>query len=357
MTAKDPGPPQPVPPFDWGALARYLADESSATEAEAVRRWLAEDPARAELLHALETPIARLRQTPPAGLDVESALHRVHTRMAAPSLQVLPASTAGSRRLLGEGWTPFLRAAAVVAVLAGGALLARQLLRGGHVPPPAGTAVARATIYRTGVGQRDSVTLADGTHVLLGPGSALTVAANFPAARVVTLEGEALFDVRHDATHPFTVRAGRALVQDVGTRFVVVGDAGGRVRVAVTAGVVRLSSAVPGPGAGAGVLLRAGEAGLVEADGQARAEPRADTRAELAWTRGQLVFRGAPVSEVAAALRRWYGVELRMTDPALARRHLTTAFAGESRDRVLQVIALALGGRIELRGDTAILSP
>ncbi len=341
----------------WEALARYLAGESSAAEAEAVRRWLAEQPARAELLRGLEQPIARLRHVPPAHLDVEDALRRVHARMNAAPLQVLPANTTGSTRVLGGGWGTALKAAAVVAVLAGGALLARQFLAsrgGGKAGAPV---VALARSYRTGVGQRDSVRLPDGTRVLLGPASALTVAANFSSQRVVTLQGEALFDVRHDAAHPFTVRVGDAVVQDVGTRFMVEGDAGDRVRVVVTEGAVRLSSARGANGATASLVLTAGNAGVVESDGRTLAERHADARDELAWTRGILVFRGAPLAEVATALRRWYGVELRVTDSTLARRHLTTAFAGESRERVLQVIALALGGHIELRGDTAILGP
>ncbi len=341
----------------WEALARYLAGESSAAEGEAVRRWLEEQPARRELLGRLEQPIARLRQAPPADLDVEGALQRVHARMDAAPLHVLPANTTGSHRPLAGGWRTALRAAAVVAVLAGGALVARQLLR----RPAAERGVpglASMSVYRTGVGQRDSVRLPDGTGVLLGPASTLTLdAANFLADRMVTLQGEALFVVRHDAAHPLTVHAGDAVVQDVGTRFMVAGDAGEPVRVVVTEGAVRLSSARAANGAAASLVLAAGDAGALEPDGRAVAERHVDARDELAWTRGVLVFRGASIAEVAAGLKRWYGVELRVSDPTLAQRHLTTSFAGESKERVLQVIALALGGHIELRGDTAILGP
>ncbi len=357
MTGQDPRPPQLEPPFDWDVLARYLAGESSAAEAEAVRRWLAERPARAQLLRGLEQPIVRRRPSPPADLDVEGALRQVHARMDATPLHVLPANTTGSFRVLGGGWGTGLKAAAVVAVLVGGALIARVLLRGPIGIRPTGSAVATAPSYHTGVGQRDSVALPDGTRVLLGPASTLTLAANFSTDRVVTLQGEALFDVRHDASHPFAVRVGRALVQDVGTRFMVVGDAGDRVRVVVTEGAVRLSAAAAPAGPAGSVLLRAGDAGTLEPDGRALAQSHADATEELAWTRGVLVFRGAPVAEVAASLRRWYGVDLRVTDSTLARRHLTTSFNGESRERVLQVIALALGGHIEVRSDTAILSP
>jgi transmembrane sensor len=73
--------------------------------------------------------------------------------------------------------------------------------------------------------------------------------------------------------------------------------------------------------------------------------------------RGQLVFREAPLAEVVASLRRWYGIELRVADTSLGSRHLTATFSSEPPDRVLEVIRLVLGADIERRGDTAIVRP
>ena len=58
------------------------------------------------------------------------------------------------------------------------------------------------------------------------------------------------------------------------------------------------------------------------------------------------MFRNAPISEVAADLRRWYGVELRVTDSALLKRHYTGVFGSESPNRVVERIALSLGADI-----------
>ena len=73
--------------------------------------------------------------------------------------------------------------------------------------------------------------------------------------------------------------------------------------------------------------------------------------------RGRLVYHDAPIAEVRADLRRWYGLELRLTDSALDARHLTATFEGESADAVLRVIGLALGADVERRGDTAVVRP
>jgi len=76
----------------------------------------------------------------------------------------------------------------------------------------------------------------------------------------------------------------------------------------------------------------------------------------MAWTQGRLVFRDSPLTLVGAELYRWYGVRLRIADSSLANLHLTASFSGEPVDRVLNVIALTLGARVERQGNVAILS-
>ncbi len=323
----------------WDVVARYLSNESGPEESEAVRRWLAGDPRRGQLLATLDQSLRGLAFHPPADLDVEAAWARVCGRLH--EAQVRP--------LVRKRWLVMgLRAAAVVAIVFGATVLWRR------------TEVHfRGRLYATAVGQTDSLRLPDGSRVLLGPASRLTLGADYQSAgREVQLVGEALFDVVHDAARPFTVRVGPAVIQDRGTTFAVRDD-GGEVHVVVTSGSVllhRAPSRQPGtPGSGEGVVLKAGDRGTVGPFGEAVAERAAATLDDLAWTRGRLVFNNAPLSLVAADLRRWYGIELRIAEPPLAGRHLTASFAGESAPQVLSIIGLALGARIERRGDTAVV--
>ena len=75
----------------------------------------------------------------------------------------------------------------------------------------------------------------------------------------------------------------------------------------------------------------------------------------MAWTRGRLIFTAAPMSAVAADVKRWYGIDLTIADPSISSKHLTAAFAGESADQALRMIGLALGATIERHGNTAVL--
>ena len=208
-----------------------------------------------------------------------------------------------------------------------------------------------ARTFASVVGKRDSIRLADGSRVILGPASQLVIPAAFgQRGREVELHGEAYFDVVHDTTRPFVVRAGNATIRDVGTSFAVRSDGATRVQVVVAAGVVTV-----GARAESGVILRAGDVGTLRPTGRISVTHDASTAPYLAWMRDSLVFREASLAEVSSDLRRWYGVELRVDDSTLAARHLTMTFSGDPLERVLRVIGLGLGAEVERHGDTAVV--
>jgi ferric-dicitrate binding protein FerR (iron transport regulator) len=87
-----------------------------------------------------------------------------------------------------------------------------------------------------------------------------------------------------------------------------------------------------------------------------RVERGVVTEAERSWTRGLLEFRDAPLATVAVELRRWYGVELIVTDSTIAGRRLTATFDRSSADDVGRVLGAVLGGSVATSGDTLRLS-
>jgi transmembrane sensor len=336
------------PAADWDAISRHLAGESDAVEAAAVLQWLASHPEDAAVAAIVKGRADRAEATSIVSVDTEGALAAVRGRMAeTPSLTVHRGG-ASARRIAtaapGRRWLgPIFAAAAGLLAIVG---VARW--RGG-------TAAAVEQVYATQVGQRDSVSLSDGSTVVLAPGSRLIVASGFNGSnRAVTLEGAAYFDVKHDGAHPFVVHSRGAEIRDIGTAFSVKTDAQGRVSVAVTHGIVALRDTATG--SAAPVELRAGDRGVLQAGSVAVARGTV-TDEDMSWTRGQLAYRDAPLAEVQADLRRWYGIELQVADSALARRTLTATFHGDSSAQVVQVIALALGADVVQRGDTILLQP
>jgi transmembrane sensor len=335
------GTPSKIAPEDWDRIARYLAGEAEPREAESTRRWLEADDERLAMVNALQAALVNVSREDSRKPDVESALRKVksgfdHTKPAFPA--------SAGRADPGWKFTPYMKAAAVLLVLAGGAFFWRDI-SGSAVGPAAHT-------FATTVGERRQFRLADGTNVVLGPGSRLIVDPR-SSDRSVSLEGDGYFAVAHDPSHPFTVKVGTVKIQDVGTAFSIQTNEDGGIRVAVASGSVAL-----GPresNRASAEVLRARDRATVNPSGMVGIERSAVSDDDLAWVQGRLVFRDAPVIRVGAELYRWYGVRLRLGDSTLSNLHLTASFSGESVDRVLNVIALSLGARIEREGNVATL--
>ncbi|HSB54588.1 MAG TPA: FecR domain-containing protein [Gemmatimonadales bacterium] len=309
------------------ALARLLAGESSPEEQAALRQWLAQSPDDEAAFRLLQQSAGRL--TGPK-VDVDAAWRRVAGR--------LPQTDAVTPLQPHVRWQPLLALAAVLALAVIGGLWAWQ--RAARPPMLAYSAPA-------GVPQ---VIPFDGGRMILAPRSRL-VARHRAGMRPdqVRLEGEAWFEVAHDPARPFEVRVGDAVVTDLGTVFSVRGTHDGAVEVAVLEGSVSLKSA-----SGQSVVIAGGNSGRAESGTVTRAPLASSERPD--WLDGTLEFHDAPMSQVQAELRRWYGLELRLGDSTLAARHVTASFQGDSVARVLRVIALALGASVEQRGDTAVLN-
>lgn len=336
------GSPPKIAPEDWDRIARYLAGEAEPREAESTRRWLEADDERLAMVNALQAALVNVSREDSRKPDVESALRKVKSGFVHTKPIGFPASA--GRAAPAWKFAPYMKAAAVLLVLAGGAFFWRDI---------SGSAVGPAVrTFATTVGERRQFRLADGTNVVLGPGSRLIVDPG-SSDRSVALEGDGYFAVTHDASHPFTVKVGTVKIQDVGTAFSIQTNEDGGVRVAVASGSVAL-----GPresGRASAEVLRARDRATVNPSGMVGIERSAVSDDDLAWVQGRLVFRDAPVMQVGAELSRWYGVTLRLGDSTLSNLHLTASFSGESVDRVLNVIALSLGARIEREGNVATL--
>jgi ferric-dicitrate binding protein FerR (iron transport regulator) len=199
-----------------------------------------------------------------------------------------------------------------------------------------------------------SLTLIDGTQVVLAPASRLDVPQGYgTGGRTVVLEGEAHFHVVHDDRQPFTVRAANAAATDVGTTFDVRAYRDDQVvRVAVSEGQVTLSVA----GQASSQTLGPRDVGAVDRTGVAQVTRSDDSTAFSAWTNGDLVYHDVPASVVIADLWRWYAIEVQVPDVALLRRRVTLRLdRGESVSQVSDVLRGLLGGQVVINsGDPSL---
>lgn len=153
---------------------------------------------------------------------------------------------------------------------------------------------------RTPIGERQQITLRDGSQLQLNAATAIDVRYGWRQRQVDLRQGEALFDVARNPYRPFVIDSGLAQITVRGTRFVV-NRLPDRLRVSVDHGLVEVaSSRQPDE------VWQVGAGQVVEVDGAGHLH-RVDLAASnaLAFTRGNLVFENADLGEIAASLSRY----------------------------------------------------
>jgi len=316
-------------------MARYAAGDDDAQWREATRDWIAADPERI----AIAAEFAQIVGLSPALLPASDA----GTAWSRFRASVAPAghrnTTVPVRRLAPAGFSQWRARGRVAA----GLLLAIGI----------GWAIARAIIRPAAVrelatvaGGRASVTLDDGTRVVLGPATQIRVPVRFgPGARILELDGEAYFHVAHDAVHPFLVQTIRGLVRDVGTTFVVRAyrdDAADRV--AVEEGRVTLAAGNTTP-----LPMGQGDVGTVVGT-TVTVQHHADLRALTAWVQGSMAFQDTPLRDAIRELSRTFNVDITVADSALLGKTITGTFAHVNLDLALDEITQAVGAQYERVG-------
>src|SRR3977135_2553021 len=165
--------------FEEADLLRLTEGDCSPEKAVACQAWTAADPRRGELLDQLR---AVWRLTGDTSRDWHIPELPERSERGKPSLELVPPR----RRWWMAPWATAIAAAAITV------LIVASL----HVLFPRSVGAPHA--YVTARGQLSSLTLPDGSRVLLGADTRLRVPRNYGApSRTVDLEGEAYFVVEY----------------------------------------------------------------------------------------------------------------------------------------------------------------
>lgn len=198
----------------------------------------------------------------------------------------------------------------------------------------------------TANGERRQLQLPDGSQLTLNAQSAVALDFTGGKREVRVLEGQAYFEVRKDAQHPFRVHTDELSVTVTGTAFSV--DSA-RQRVNVAEGHVRVGA----PGAaevsldpGAGVVLDQGGAL------QAHDEPAGQV---AAWRQGRLILRQERIADVLDALRPYCRDLLVLRDSALGEQRITGVYDLAAPEKALRAIVQLHGGELRRMGPVLLI--
>ena len=308
-------------------FARRRSGELGSEEAQALEAWLAESPAHRDAFRDLQI----------AWRDVETM--RDDPRIMAMRAEAVAAPNPLRRRVLTGAIAAGFAFAAVGAATLGG----REMLWAGQRYSD--------QEYSTGVGQRATVTLPDGTVLTLNTDSRVRTRAAADKRLIYLDRGQAFFKVAKDRRHPFVVTAGGRTITALGTAFDVRVDDGRLFKVTLVEGRVRVENppaAARSPSApkGQATEMIAGTQ-LVERGDAKWDLARTDVRRETSWTTGQLVFYSAPLTQVVAELNRYSDKKIVIDDATYAARPISGTFKAGDVDTFARGLETYQLARIE----------
>jgi transmembrane sensor len=230
----------------------------------------------------------------------------------------------------------------VVALLAGWQLLTSRESK-----------VDGGELYSTPVGGREVLALADGSQIELNTNSAVRIDISANRRLTTLVHGEAFFQIKHDAAHPFVVMAQGHRITDLGTRFLVrergdgleVALMEGRARVDVGSTEVKSAMLLPGD------VAVAKENALIVV----HKSPR-ELKSKQAWRQGVLIFDHITLAEAASEFNRYNRVKLVIADAATAKRRFGGTFPTNDLDDFTGLARSVLGLRVENRGQEIVIS-
>jgi ferric-dicitrate binding protein FerR (iron transport regulator) len=310
-------------------IAAYFSGEASPEEITKLLAWLALDASNLELFEEYRNAwVLTGKDAINSKIDLDREWASITSRIENkenPSLTQLPSERKGRTLKLLLSW----KAAAALVVLLVAASALFYLATGN-----------KNIVITADSGNLEQV-LPDGSEITLYQGSTIEYPTDFISkTRRVKLEGEAYFNVKHDAKHPFIVSGEDLRIEVLGTSFNVNTKAGNdKINVVLTTGKIslyfddhRTESTILNPGEKADISVSAKNITTGK-----NTDPN-----YMAWKTGKITFDNTNLNQVIATLSKVFHKEIRLADQQLSGCSLTATFENQSLTQILNVIGVTL---------------
>lgn len=210
----------------------------------------------------------------------------------------------------------------------------------------------------TAKGQRSTITMSDGSKVIMNADSKIRYAENYgEKMREVILEGEAFFDVAKDPDRPFKVRTVSSITTALGTSFNVSAYSNDPTStISLATGKVEVIKTNAKSGELEAIFLEAGEEAVVNGKGPNIVKRDYDPKGALSWKDGILYFDNTSIEETFKLLERWYDVSFVVNGTRdLKKLKGTGEFKNEKLENVLRVLSYTMDFKYNLKGKKIII--
>ncbi len=201
-------------------------------------------------------------------------------------------------------------------------------------------------------GQKANIVLPDGSKVWVNSDSKLSYGSRFNRKeRVLSLEGEAYFEVTPDKERPFIVKTNEMEVRALGTSFNVKSYEEEKDALTVLrTGKVEVTSE------NGSLVLNPNEMILFNRQtGQMKKTSVKDASDYISWKYNELIFNGETFENIAHTLERYYNTRIVFESESLKRYRFTGTPGNTSLESILQKLSLTSPLTYEVKDNMIIL--
>ena len=266
----------------------------------------------------------------------DSIFNRIASQMEAP---------AQPKRKVISLWRNVAAAAAIVLLVAFAAFYKNAIL---DIVDP-----VKQVDLLSKAGQHRQISLPDGTLVWLSPSTRISYPDNFRGAqRLVKLDGEAFFDVKHDATKPFLVHTAGVTTQVLGTSFnVKFYRELPTIQVFVNSGKVEVHDRQHTLG-----MYTPQQQVTYNKQNQNFSRQTIIGDHALSWMHDDLILDNVEFKEVTVYLQNRYNVNFKYAGKRLSRQHYSVRFSNKlTINQVLDILQFIDGRKYRLNGDVVTI--
>jgi transmembrane sensor len=322
--------------------ARLRAPDCNDEDRARFTAWRDADPANRQAFERLQLIVASLR----------------HNSGRADVRALRDAALRASKQHRRRFWT------GVVAASCGVIGVGTTLWSSSFVHDTLDPALARVTAhfkshesYSTGIGQRSTFVLEDGSSVELDAQSKIDVAFTEHRRAVALLEGQALFNVAKTSSRPFVVSAGDQEIVAIGTVFHVRLDEHA-VQVTLLEGKVRVEES-----GNAGVVLTPGkQLTEIREDVHAQAAPQSveavrdvDVAKVTGWREGRVFLDDLSLAEAVAEMNKYSATQVRIEGAQLGQLRVNGMFRAGDPEAFVTAVADYFPVTVERPGEHEIV--
>lgn len=316
----------------YSLLIRYIDGETNAEESAWVEELLRSDESWKKECELLKSLDQKIQSTCTLNTDTNQCWEQLKGKLSTS----LPVKS----KLL---WLTFSKYAAAAVII---------LLAGLYFLKPFSTPnFEQGLSYSTGKNETKTILLSDGSQVVLGKNTTLTIDKDFNKdQRKTKLKGLAFFDVKTNSQKPFITFTQNTTTKVIGTSFEINTLKDNTVNVQLFKGKIEFSDAENS------IVLRPGQQAFYKVSEKKLTTKPLDISARESWTVSGLNFKDAPLFEIIQKLEQTYAITLQIP-VSMKNEHYTISFDGLNLSASLQLLEELTDSKITKKDSIYLLKP